>query len=102
MEQSFYQRVYEVIARIPAGKVATYGQIARYLGMPNGARAVGWAMRHCPDNLPWHRVVNAQGKLVKGEHTDWCVMQYDMLGAEGVQIGLDGCVDLKVYGWDMI
>ena len=53
----FFDEVYRIVARIPHGKVASYGQIARLLGRPGAARQVGWAMRHCPGGLPWQRVV---------------------------------------------
>ncbi len=99
---NFYHRVYEVVARVPAGKVVTYGQVARHLGMPSGARAVGWAMRQCPEGLPWHRVVNAQGGLSKGEHTDYIPLQRALLEAEGVVFDLQGHVDLHTFGWDGI
>lgn len=102
MSDSFYQRVYELVARVPFGKVVTYGQIARRLGMPQGARAVGWAMRQCPEGLPWHRVVNAQGGLSKGEHADYIPLQRALLEEEGVAFDLQGHISLQVYGWDEI
>ena len=102
MSDSFYQRVYELVARVPFGKVVTYGQIARRLGMPQGARAVGWAMRQCPEGLPWHRVVNAQGGLSKGEHADYIPLQRALLEEEGVAFDLQGHINLQVYGWDEI
>ena len=102
MSDSFYQRVYELVARVPFGKVVTYGQIARHLGMPQGARAVGWAMRQCPEGLPWHRVVNAQGGLSKGEHADYIPLQRALLEEEGVAFDLQGHINLQVYGWDEI
>ena len=102
MSDSFYQRVYELVARVPFGKVVTYGQIARRLGMPPGGRAVGWAMRQCPEGLPWHRVVNAQGGLSKGEHADYIPLQRALLEEEGVAFDLQGHINLQVYGWDEI
>lgn len=102
MSDSFYQRVYELVARVPFGKVVTYGQIARRLGMPQGARAVGWAMRQCPEGLPWQRVVNAQGGLSKGEHADYIPLQRALLEEEGVAFNLQGHINLQVYGWDEI
>jgi methylated-DNA-protein-cysteine methyltransferase related protein len=102
MTEGFYQRVYELVASIPVGRVVTYGQIALHLGMPHGARAVGWAMRQCPAGVPWHRVVNAQGGISKGVHTEYITMQRAMLEEEGVHFGLDGYLDLSVYGWDGI
>jgi len=61
----FFQRVYEIAARIPRGKVVTYGQIAVALGDPRQARTVGWAMRSTPEwlDIPWHRVVNSSGGI---------------------------------------
>ena len=119
MSSGFYERVYEVVARVPRGKVVTYGQIALHLGMPQGARAVGWAMRQCPGSLPWHRVVNAQGELwasfdsrhsygesklahSKGAHPEYCPLQRSLLEEEGVSFLADGRVDLGVFGWDEI
>lgn len=64
---SFHTRVYEAVSQIPLGRVLTYGQIARLVGSPHGARAVGWALRQLPPHLerrvPWHRVVASGGKL---------------------------------------
>lgn len=79
--------------------MATYGQIAGMVGMPRGARQVGYAMaalgrgRPRPD-VPWHRVVNAKGESSIGEE------QVTRLEAEGVQFGESGRIDLKVFGWD--
>lgn len=60
-----YERVYELVKRIPRGRVATYGQIAATLGLPGGARQVGYAMAALPSGsvIPWHRVVNAKGAV---------------------------------------
>ncbi len=97
---SLYDQIYAVIARIPSGCVATYGQIALALGMPNGARTVGWAMRHCPKGLPWHRIVNAQGKSsLSAEGRD---LQRALLADEGVHMDLEGRVDLKRYRWQEV
>lgn len=95
-----FPRIYELIARIPAGQVATYGQIALALGMPHGARTVGWAMRQCPQGLPWHRVVNAQGKSSLPEPGR--ALQRALLADEGVEMSLEGRVDLKRYRWQEI
>ncbi|MHB0857468.1 MAG: MGMT family protein [Anaerolineae bacterium] len=93
-----FQRVYDVLGRIPAGRVVTYGQIARHLGMPHGARLVGWAMRQCPPGLPWYRVVGAKGAILQHE----VALQRSLLADEGVRLSEDGCVDLARYGWDEI
>ena len=57
----FFPAVYEVVRQIPCGRVMSYGQIARLLGFPRAARQVGWAMRCCPDDIPWQRVVKDSG-----------------------------------------
>ena len=98
---NFFSRIYALTRKIPRGRVATYGQIARALGMPHGARTVGWAMHCCPDDVPWHRVVNAQGKIsarpTLGFHT-----QRARLKAEGVRFDREGRIDLKKFGWKKI
>jgi methylated-DNA-protein-cysteine methyltransferase related protein len=64
---NFFDRVYELVRTVPRGRVVTYGQVARLLGVPRGARAVGWALRALPSSLgrrvPWHRVVGAGGRV---------------------------------------
>ena len=66
-EPDFFARVYDAVRAIPRGRVATYGQVAAYLGVPRGARAVGWALRALSPALersvPWHRVVGAGGRI---------------------------------------
>ena len=96
-----YTRIYAVVARIPEGKVATYGQIARHLGMPRGARTVGWAMRRCPSGLPWHRVINSRGQISQRGAPAGKPLQKTLLEEEGVVFG-NRCLNLKVYGWDGI
>jgi len=99
MTASLYERIYEVTRRIPSGRVATYGQIARLAGIPKGARQVGYAMaalgrgRPRPD-VPWHRVVNAKGESSIGGE------QIIRLEAEGVLFDERGRIDLKAFGWD--
>ncbi len=96
--KTFFSNVYTLVSKIPRDKVVTYGQLARALGMPHGARTVGWAMRACDDDVPWHRVVNAQGKIslrpTNGYHE-----QRLRLKEEGVKFNRDGKIDLKKYGW---
>ncbi len=95
---NFFSRVYALVRRIPRGRVATYGQIARALGAPGAARTVGWAMRACDDAIPWHRVVNARGEIslrpTSGYHA-----QRARLRAEGVRFDRDGRIDLSQSGW---
>ncbi len=94
---SFYQQVYQLVARIPKGRVATYGQLAWMLGHPRGARQVGWAMRHCPDGLPWQRVVMADGSITGGGYEP---LRRMMLEEEGIPFLPDGRVDLGACRWD--
>lgn len=93
----FFEQVYAVVATIPHGKVASYGQIARLLGLPRAARKVGWAMRCCPEGLPWQRVVMADGSVTGGMYAD---MRRMLLEAEGVTFLPDGRIDMEVYGCD--
>ncbi len=98
---TFFFRVYALVRKIPRGKVATYGQIARALGVPHAARTVGWAMRACPDDVPWHRVVNARGEIslrpTIGYHE-----QRARLKAEGIRFDRTGKIALKKYGWNKV
>lgn len=98
---SFFSRVYAIVRKIPRGKVATYGQIARALGVPSAARTVGWAMRACPTNVPWHRVVNARGEISL-RPTSGYPEQRARLQAEGVRFSRTAKIDLKKYGWNRI
>lgn len=93
------RRIYEAVKKIPAGKVATYGQIAGLSGDKKMARAVGNAMRKNPwgEEVPCHRVVNARGELVGGFAFEGGVSQEDLLRAEGVEV-TKGRVDLDKYG----
>mgnify|MGYP003681953900 CR=1 FL=1 len=98
---SVFERVYEALATIPPGRVVTYGQIAEHLGMYYGGRKVGWAMRHCPAQLPWHRVVNSQGRISLRSPGPFD-LQRALLEDEGVQFDSTNRVDLSVYRWDGI
>ncbi len=93
-----YQQIYEVVKRIPAGKVATYGQIAALAGLPGAARQVGYAMHAITEemDLPWQRVLNAKGESSLSQGAE---LQRSMLEAEGVVFSPDGRVDLKRYQW---
>ncbi len=97
------QRVWAVVRRIPRGRVATYKQIAEHavLPGPTGPRQVGYALAALPadSRIPWQRVINAQGRVSpRGPHDDG-ERQRELLALEGVQIGLDGRIDLARYGW---
>ncbi len=98
---NFFNLVYQVVRRIPPGKVATYGQIARLMGIPSGARQVGWALADLPhgSDVPWQRVVNAQGRVSLRGRGEEPPLQQVLLEAEGVAFDSSGRIDLKVYGW---
>ena len=81
---SFAVRVWRYVRRIPRGRVSTYGAIAAQLGRPRGARAVGQAMRACPADIPWHRVVNAQGGISRRARASGMLTQRIRLEHEGV------------------
>jgi len=93
---SFAVQVYNLVAQIPHGKVISYGDIAKLLGKPRAAREVGWAMRNCPDGLPWQRVVMADGSITGGVFAD---IRRELLISEGVAFLPDGRVDMKVSRW---
>ena len=92
MAGSFFQSVYAVVARIPCGKVLSYGDIAKLIGYPRRARFVGYAMRVCPEGLPWHRVVKADGSIAGG---DFAPVREMLLRREGVPFLPDGWVDMQ-------
>ena len=90
----------DVVRQIPAGKVATYGQIARLAGMPRCARLVGYAMAACSDpTVPCHRVVDRFGGTKAAFDTLAPGTQRALLEAEGVPFRLDGTVDLARCQW---
>ena len=94
---SFFVQVYSVVEQIPYGKVVSYGQIARMLGYPRAARMVGWAMRCCPEHLPWQRVVMADGSITGGLYAD---LRKQFLEVENVTFLSDGRVDMELCRWD--
>lgn len=105
MMSQHYANIYKVVKTIPHGRVATYGQIAALAGMARAARQVGVALRATPDKvkIPWHRVVNAQGR-VSMRLKDWQSggddLQKILLEAEGVKFDETGKIDLKRYRWE--
>ncbi len=102
-EEGFFVRAYDVVRQIPAGRVASYGQVARMMGEPGRARFVGFAMHASPGmagGVPCHRVVFADGRLAPGFAFGGPGEQRRMLEAEGVGFLPDGRVDLKGYGWE--
>ena len=94
---SFFEEVYQIVARIPCGRVMSYGQIARALDRPRSARMVGWAMRRSPEGLPWHRVIKADGTIAGGVLPD---LARQLLMEEGVPFLDDGRVDMEESRWE--
>ena len=102
MEQNFFERVYEVVKKVPAGKVSTYGDIARAIGAPRCARQVGWALHSNPyyGVVPCHRVVFRDGSLMSGFAFGGSGVQRAMLEVEGVAF-IGDKVDMKTYRWQL-
>jgi methylated-DNA-protein-cysteine methyltransferase-like protein len=94
----FFSRVYALVRRIPRGRVTSYGEIARALGVPRGARTVGWALGASADDIPWHRVVNAKG-MISWRPAGGYHLQRGLLRREGVRFTRDGRIDLEKFGW---
>lgn len=96
--KTFNEQVYDVVARIPSGRVATYGQIAAMIGRPRMARFVGYASNNKNSwHLPWHRVVFKDGSLCGEPYHD---EQYKSLRAEGVKFTPDKRVIMEQYQWN--
>lgn len=101
--QDFYQQVYEVVRKIPSGRVTSYGAIARFLGAPMASRMVGWAMNqsHYSEKfVPAHRVVNRNGMLTGKHHFDGPEVMKELLQSEGLIVKND-CIDnFSSVFWD--
>ena len=102
MDHSFDSRVWNAVSRIPRGQLATYGQIADLIGAYGCARQVGWALRRLtlPSEVPWHRVVNAKGRIsmsLSREGSDW--IQRELLMDEGVPVDTEGRLPLRERLW---
>lgn len=103
--EEFHHQVWDLVRQVPRGKVATYGQIALMLPLPArvdidsyrafGPRWVGGAMAACPDDVPWQRVINAQGKISQRPNAE---KQRKLLEEEDI-VFVKGKIDLKKYGW---
>ncbi|MGB8698263.1 MAG: MGMT family protein [Thermosynechococcaceae cyanobacterium] len=97
-----YEAVYALVRQIPAGQVATYGQIAECLGLYGQARQVGYALFRVPveSDIPWHRVINAQGKISESpQRQGGDVLQKIRLEQEGVEFDPQGRIDLQRHRW---
>jgi len=95
---NYFERVYDIVDRVPYGRVISYGQIATVLGNPRAARTVGWALSSCPEELPWQRVVRADGSVAGGQ---WAKLRRSLLEEEGVEFCPDGRVDMEGYAWKL-
>lgn len=104
--KAFQSQAWEIARQIPAGRVSTYGQIASMIPPPGaltlrdyeafGARWVGGAMAACPQDVPWQRVINSQGKI---SPRPGAALQVELLRAEGVFFNEKGKIDFEKYGW---
>jgi methylated-DNA-protein-cysteine methyltransferase related protein len=102
----FNHQVWDIVRQIPAGRVATYGQIARMIPPLQGVdpkayqafgpRWVGSAMAKCPEDVPWQRVINSKGEISLRPGAE---EQRRLLEEEGVQFNERGRIDLKIFGW---
>lgn len=100
---SLYRRIWAVAAKIPRGRVATYGQVARLAGLPNQARLAGYALHALPARspVPWHRVVNAKGEVSpRRDGSEHHVLQRVLLEKERVRFDRNGRLDLAALRWE--
>ena len=103
-ETSFFERVYTVVRQIPEGRVTSYGAIACYLGSPQSARMVGWAMSasHTHADVPAHRVVNRNGLLTGKHHFFGTNLMQQLLENEGIKIKQDQIQNFDAHFWGPI
>jgi methylated-DNA-protein-cysteine methyltransferase-like protein len=95
-------RILAVVRRIPRGRVATYGQVARLAGLPTHARLVGYALAALPaaTSVPWHRVINARGEISLRRREDGATVEQRLrLEREGVRVAGNGRIELERFGW---
>lgn len=99
----FFGKVYEVVKLIPAGKITSYGAIAKYLGTAGSARMVGWAMNASQNNaefVPAHRVVNRNGMLTGKHHFDTPNAMEELLENEGIKVKNNKIINFNERFWD--
>ena len=99
---STYDRIYSVIRQVPAGRVTTYGDVARLAGLPGAARQVGYALAALSheSDVPWHRVVNRHGEIsARVASLGQQLVQADLLAREGVTLDEKGRIDLSARRW---
>lgn len=102
--QNLYFRIYGLVRRVPKGKVATYGQIARLIGAPRASQVVGWALRTLKPttNVPWQRIINKAGMISIENMNAPKEFQANLLRQEGVEVNErqgNYFVDLERFGW---
>lgn len=98
----FTLAVRHAVSAVPDGRVATYGDVATWIGSPRAARAVGGVLRGLreePDTVPWHRIINAQGRISMGGSPERALLQRNLLQSEGVRFDRNGRVDLERLRW---
>lgn len=107
--QTFQDTVYQIVCVVPRGSVTTYGQIGAMIPCPGGiappeyrrirAQWVGRAMRHAPEGVPWHRVINGKGRISLPAVSRSAMIQRLRLESEGIEFDRSGTVDLNTFGW---
>lgn len=99
---SFFERVYEIVRKIPEGKVTSYGAIAKCLGSAKSARMVGWAMNAChgKEDVPAHRVVNRKGLLTGKHHFDGTNLMQQLLENEDIIVIDNQIIDFEKHFWE--
>lgn len=103
--EDFFSRVYEIVQKIPPGRVTSYGAIAACLGVPGSARMVGWAMNashHAPGFVPAHRVVNRDGLLTGKHHFDTPTAMEELLEGEGIKVSGNRIEEFSRHFWDPV
>lgn len=101
LNEEFAKQVISYIKKVPKGKVASYGQIAKLAGKPQGSRGVGWLLHSSSKlyKLPWHRIINSQGKISFPKDSSYFRKQRNLLKAEGVEVSREGKVNMTIYQW---
>ncbi len=98
----FKQKVVSLVRLIPQARVASYGQIALYTGLPRAAREVGWVLRASKEDMPWWRVLNNAGKIsIDGNMQADKGLQRRLLESEGIEVSDEFTLDMEKYRWIM-
>jgi methylated-DNA-protein-cysteine methyltransferase-like protein len=104
-KDNIYDVIYQLVRAIPKGRVSSYGAIAAAIGMPSGARLVGYAMNHCrgvKPKVPAHRVLNRNGMLTGKHHFDTPTKMEELLKKEGIEVEDDRVINHKKLFWDPV